>query len=148
MIVLLQRVNKASVMVESEIIGQIGQGLLVFVGVEKADTDTDVKRLANKVLSYRVFSDQKQKMNLNIQDIQGEMLIVSQFTLAANTQKGARPSFSSAAEPEKGLALFNHFVELVKSAELRVQTGQFGADMQVSLVNDGPATFVLRSNES
>jgi len=143
-IALLQRVTEAAVEVDGQIIGSIAQGLMVLVGVEKGDDSEIAQRLADKLLKYRVFSDADDKMNLSVQDIQGELLLVPQFTLAASTQKGLRPSFSSAASPADGEALFNQFVSMVKNTNCPVQTGQFGADMKVSLVNDGPVTFWLQ----
>jgi len=143
-IALLQRVTKAAVEVDGQRIGAIDKGLMVLVGVEKGDDADIAQRLADKLLKYRVFSDEDDKMNLSVQDIQGELLLVPQFTLAASTQKGLRPSFSSAASPADGETLFNKFVAMVKSANSQVETGQFGADMKVSLVNDGPVTFWLQ----
>ena len=152
MIALLQRVVSASVTVESEKIAEIGQGLLVLVGVEKDDDDETLTRMAEKILKYRVFADSDDKMNLSVMDISGSVLMVPQFTLAADTRKGLRPSFSSAASPEKGLAMFSQLIDIMKAEgenmvdELPVnwlQTGQFGADMAVELINDGPVTFHL-----
>ena len=145
MIGLIQRVKRASVEVEGNIIGQINQGLLVFVGVEKGDTDQDAEKLCKKLLNYRIFSDTDDKMNLSVTDISGELLLVSQFTLAANTNKGARPSFSTSAPPAEGQRLYNILVEQVKAQTNKVETGKFGADMQVSLTNDGPVTFWLQT---
>ncbi|MDH5395755.1 MAG: D-aminoacyl-tRNA deacylase [Gammaproteobacteria bacterium] len=144
MIALIQRVTHASVEVNQRIIGDIKQGLLVFLGVEKNDTETQADRLIDKVLSYRVFADANDKMNLSVKDINGELLLVPQFTLAADTQSGNRPSFSPAASPEKGEALFNYCVEQAKRKYERIELGQFGADMKVSLLNDGPVTFLLQ----
>ncbi len=142
---LIQRVQKASVKVDNEIIGQINQGLLVLLGVGHEDNDAKAKQLLDKILHYRIFSDQDDKMNLNVQDIEGGLLIVSQFTLMADTSKGRRPGFSSAAKPDEANRLYEHFVSLAKSAYKpdRIATGRFAADMQVSLVNDGPVTFML-----
>lgn len=144
MIALLQRVTEASVTVDGRQIGVISKGLMVLLGVEKGDNDEVAERLLNKLMKYRVFSDEEDKMNLSLQDIGGQLLIVPQFTLAANTQKGLRPSFSSAAAPEDGENLFNCFVSLAKQSNCLIQTGRFGADMKVSLVNDGPVTFWLQ----
>ena len=144
MIALLQRVTEAAVEVDGQTIGSIAKGLLVLVGVEKGDDADIAQRLADKLLKYRVFSDDDDKMNLSVQDVQGELLLVPQFTLAASTQNGLRPSFSSAASPAEGEVMFNQFVSMVKNANCTVQTGQFGADMKVSLVNDGPVTFWLQ----
>ncbi len=140
---LIQRVSQAKVDVAGETIGAIDQGLLVLLGVEKHDDSALCQKLVNKVLGYRVFSDDAGKMNLSVKDIQGQVLVVSQFTLAADTKSGMRPSFSSAAPPEDGERLYQEFTQLVKAQLGDVATGQFGADMQVSLVNDGPVTFRL-----
>ena len=144
MIALLQRVTSAKVEVNKEAVGSIDAGLLVFIGVEKDDTQTQADRLLEKILAYRVFSDQDDKMNLSVQDVKGDVLLVPQFTLAADTGKGLRPSFSSAAEPEQGKELFEYLVERARQEHDPVATGKFGADMQVSLVNDGPVTFWLQ----
>ncbi len=144
MIGLIQRVSEAGVKVEGKVVGQVGRGLLVLVGVEKHDDEVSAKRLLERILSYRVFPDAEGKMNLSIADIGGELLLVPQFTLAADTHKGTRPSFSSAAPPEQGTALFDHFVRLAREKHGKVATGVFGADMKVSLVNDGPVTFWLQ----
>lgn len=143
MIALIQRVTEAKVVVNNEIIGEIGQGILAFVGVEKNDNEEQVTRLLDKILSYRIFADADDKMNLSVQDINGGLLLVPQFTLAADTQKGCRPSFSSAAPPSLGEKLFDQFVQQAKNKYQQVETGQFGADMKVSLLNDGPVTFWL-----
>jgi D-tyrosyl-tRNA(Tyr) deacylase len=142
-IALLQRVSGASVRVGGETVGEIGPGLLALVGVERGDGEAEASRLAERVLGYRIFADAEGKMNLSLKDIGGELLAVPQFTLAADTRSGARPSFSSAASPEEGERLFNHFVELLRP-KTRVAAGRFGAHMQVSLVNDGPVTFWLQ----
>ncbi|MGP8291000.1 D-aminoacyl-tRNA deacylase [Vreelandella zhanjiangensis] len=143
--VLIQRVKQASVVVEGQTIGAIDQGLLALVGVERDDSDAAVEKMLHKLLHYRVFSDADGKMNLNLQQINGGLLLVSQFTLAAETRKGLRPGFSSAAAPAEGERLFNQLVTKAQSAWPNVATGQFGADMQVALVNDGPVTFLLES---
>ncbi len=145
MIVVLQRVTEAHVDVEEKTIGTIGKGLMVLVCAERGDTDEKAKLLAQKLLRYRVFEDDAGKMNRSITDIGGELLLISQFTLAADTNHGNRPSFTPAAPPDEGLRLFQLFVEEVKKSGLVVQTGQFGAYMRVSLVNDGPVTFTLRN---
>lgn len=142
---LIQRVTRASVEVEGRTVGQIDQGLLVLVGVEKGDDQARADSLLHKLLNYRVFSDAQGKMNLNVQQAGGSLLLVSQFTLAASTRKGLRPSFSSAAPPEEGERLFNYLVAQAQSADVPVATGEFGANMQVALVNDGPVTFMLES---
>lgn len=144
---LIQRVSHAQVSVatdrDREITGKIDQGLLLLLGVEKGDSEELVDKLLHKVLNYRIFSDEQGKMNQSLSDISGELLVVSQFTLAAETKKGLRPGFSSAAPPDIAEALYESFVAKAKSAGIRVQTGSFGADMQVSLTNDGPVTFML-----
>jgi D-tyrosyl-tRNA(Tyr) deacylase len=144
MIGLIQRVSEASVKVEGNIVGQIGRGLLVLVGVEKNDDEATSQRLLERILSYRVFPDEQGKMNLSLADIGGELLLVSQFTLVADTHKGTRPSFSSGASPEQGKVLFEYFVSKARESHSKVATGVFGADMKVSLVNDGPVTFWLQ----
>ena len=145
MIALLQRVSSASVSVEGECIGEIGQGLLVLVGVEKHDDAAKAGRLVERILGYRVFADKAGKMNLNVCDVGGGVLLVPQFTLAADTNKGTRPSFSSAADPQTGSTLFDTVVDIMAHTYNRVQTGKFGADMAVKLVNDGPVTFWLEA---
>ena len=144
MIGLLQRVGEASVRVEGHVTGQIARGLLVLVGVEKHDTHAHAQRLLERILGYRVFPDESGKMNLSLTDIRGGLLLVPQFTLAADTRKGTRPSFSSAASPELGAGMFGHFVRIARELHDEVETGVFGADMKVSLVNDGPVTFWLQ----
>ena len=146
MIGLLQRVSHAKVEVDGEIIGQIGPGLLVLLGVEKGDNEAISDRLLQRLLSYRVFEDDAGKMNLSLQQVKGELLVVSQFTLPADTRKGTRPSFTPAAPPEEGERLYNYFVEQAQQQHPVVQTGQFAANMQVSLTNDGPVTFWLQVN--
>ncbi|MEH6396931.1 D-aminoacyl-tRNA deacylase [Pseudoalteromonas sp.] len=140
---LIQRVKHAKVAVDGQIIGQIEQGILLLLGVEKHDDNSTAEKLLHKVSNYRIFTDENDKMNLSLKDIQGELLVVSQFTLAADTKKGMRPSFSSAATPAQANELYEYFVNQAKAAGLTVATGQFGADMQVSLCNDGPVTFNL-----
>lgn len=142
MITLIQRVSQAKVDVKGETIGKIGKGLLVLLGVEKEDNREKADKLAEKVLNYRIFSDENDKMNLNVQQAQGELLIVSQFTLAADTQKGLRPSFSKGAPPALANELYEYFIQKC-AGKLPVSAGQFAADMQVSLTNDGPVTFWL-----
>ena len=140
---LLQRVVQASVAVDQRVVGEIQRGLLVFVGVEPGDTDEVVLRMAKRLLSYRLFSDEAGKMNLNVQRAGGAILLVSQFTLAADTNSGNRPSFSTAAPPEQASRMCADLAQALVAENIRVETGQFGADMQVSLVNDGPVTFLL-----
>jgi D-aminoacyl-tRNA deacylase len=141
---LIQRVTQANVCVAGEIIAQINQGILILLGVEKHDDQQNLEKLARKILNYRIFSDEQGKMNLNIQQVSGELLVVSQFTLVADTQSGNRPSFSVAAPPSLGEQLYQDFVLSLRRSGLKCETGQFGADMQVSLVNDGPVTFLLQ----
>lgn len=143
MIALIQRVTQANVVVDQQVIGQIAQGILVLLGVEQDDDQSKADRLIEKVLNYRIFSDENGKMNLNIQQVQGELLVVSQFTLAADTKKGLRPSFSRSGHPELAEKLYHYFIEKCRQT-VPVQTGQFAADMQVSLTNDGPVTFWLQ----
>ncbi|EKE75906.1 D-aminoacyl-tRNA deacylase [Gallaecimonas xiamenensis] len=145
MIALIQRVTQARVDIAGATVGAIDQGLLVLLGVEKGDDEAKAKRLADKVAKYRVFADSDGKMNLNVAQAGGSLLVVSQFTLAADTNSGNRPSFSSAAPPSEGERLYQVFCGLCQEQGLRVATGQFGADMQVSLCNDGPVTFWLQS---
>lgn len=144
MIGLIQRVSRAQVTVNDSVIGKIDQGLLVLLGVEHADTAASADKLAERIAHYRVFSDADEKMNNSVIDQQGEVLVVSQFTLAADTRKGRRPSFSSAAAPEQAELLYQVFCDKLTHVGVPVQTGQFAADMQVELVNDGPVTFELR----
>lgn len=144
MIGLMQRVKSASVEVSAQPIASIGQGVLVFVGIEKTDTWKQAEKLAQKILQYRIFNDENGKMNLNVCQIQGEVLLVSQFTLAANTHKGNRAGFDPAMSPELAQPLFELFCAYVNHLYPRTQTGKFGADMQVALINDGPVTFNLR----
>jgi len=138
---LIQRVSEANVTVAGEVIGEIGKGMLLLLGVEKDDGDAEIEKLANKLCRYRMFSDEDGKMNLNIEQVGGEILVVSQFTLVADTQKGNRPGFSRGATPEHGEAIYKKFVHALKAKGMAVSTGEFGADMQVGLVNDGPVTF-------
>ncbi len=145
MIGLLQRVGQARVEVDEVRVGEIGRGLLVLVGVQKGDTRARADRLLERLLGYRVFPDAEDKMNLSLRDIGGGLLLVSQFTLAADTNKGMRPSFSSAAPPDEGRRLFDYLVERARAAHAEVATGEFGADMRVSLSNDGPVTFWLEA---
>lgn len=143
MIALIQRVISASVAIDGVTVASIGYGILALVGVERGDTEAEAERLANRVVSYRIFEDAQQKMNLSLLEIEGELLVVPQFTLAAETKQGNRPGFSTAASPEDGRRLFDVFVRRATQG-IEVRTGQFGADMQVNLVNDGPVTFWLQ----
>jgi D-tyrosyl-tRNA(Tyr) deacylase len=145
MIGLLQRVANARVDVDRETIGEIGRGLLVLVAVHREDSERDVARLAERILSYRVFPDDEGRMNRSVVDEGGALLLVPQFTLAADTRKGTRASFTRAAAPEKGEAFFRQLVAICRERLETVETGQFGANMQVALVNDGPVTFWLES---
>ncbi|WP_415885585.1 D-aminoacyl-tRNA deacylase [Neptuniibacter sp. QD37_6] len=142
---LIQRVKSASVEVDAETVGKINQGILLLLGVEKDDTEADANKLLKKILGYRIFADNEGKMNLNLQQINGGLLVVSQFTIVADTKKGLRPSFSSGASPEHGEKLYNYFVKQAEQQHKAVETGIFAADMAVSLVNDGPVTFWLES---
>lgn len=142
---LLQRVSQARVDVAGETIGAIDQGLMVLIGIEPQDTPASADKMLHKLLNYRVFSDAYAKMNLSLTDVNGGLLLVSQFTLAADTKSGMRPSFSKAAPPALGAELFGYLVTKARTSHATVETGQFGADMQVHLVNDGPVTFLLET---
>jgi len=144
-IALLQRVSSARVQVDGCTAGEIGRGLLVFLAVERADTEAQADRLIERVLNYRVFPDAAGRMNRSVLDAGGEALLVSQFTLAADTRSGLRPSFTPAAEPAEARRLFEYALARARSYPLHVATGEFGADMQVTLINDGPVTFSLRT---
>jgi D-aminoacyl-tRNA deacylase len=144
MIGLLQRVTQASITVDNEVVASINFGLLVLIGIEKTDSEQNAERLFNKLISYRVFADNEDKMNLSLQDVQGGLLLVPQFTLPADTRKGLRPSFSNAAPPGQGKKLFDYLTTHAQKNYTTVETGIFGADMQVSLNNDGPVTFWLQ----
>ena len=148
MIGLLQRVTEARVVVDDALVGEIGLGLLVLVGVERGDDQRQADRLLERLLGYRVFADAEGKMNLSVRDIGGGLLLVPQFTLAADTVKGMRPSFTPAAPPHQGRQLFNYLLEQAHRQHAPVATGQFGAHMRVNLVNDGPVTFWLRAAPS
>ena len=141
---LLQRVTQASVTVAGEVVGEIDRGLLVLAGVEPEDTEQTVTRMAERLLRYRVFADAEGKMNLNVAEAGGAILLVSQFTLAADTTSGNRPGFSTAAPPQQASNLCNQLADALRRGDVRVETGRFGADMQVALVNDGPVTFLLK----
>jgi D-tyrosyl-tRNA(Tyr) deacylase len=144
LIALIQRVAEARVEVDGRVVGAIGRGILALVGVERGDAEAQAERLVEKVLGYRIFPDDAGKMNLSLLDIKGELLAVPQFTLAADTKSGTRAGFSTAASPEDGKRLFERFVFLSAQKQTNVKTGEFGADMKVSLVNDGPVTFWLQ----
>ena len=142
---LIQRVQEACVRVEGDTVGAISHGILVLLGVEQGDNENNADKLLHKLLHYRIFADACDKMNLNVQEVNGGVLIVSQFTLAADTQKGLRPSFSCAAAPTEALRLYDYFVQRAKIAYPNIATGQFAANMQVHLINDGPVTFLLEN---
>ncbi len=144
MIGLLQRVSSSRVDVDDETVGEIGPGLMVLVGVERGDDEAKADRLLERLLGYRVFPDDTGRMNLSLKDVGGGLLLIPQFTLAADTRKGTRAGFSSAAHPEEGERLFRYLCEKARNEHPRVETGVFGADMQVSLTNDGPVTFWLQ----
>lgn len=144
MIGLLQRVTHASVTINHDVVASINKGLLVFVGVEKSDTEKNAERLIDKLIDYRVFADEHDKMNLSLKDVEGDLLLVPQFTLPADTRKGLRPSLSNAAPPELGKALFDYLMNYAHQNYAVIESGVFGADMQVSLNNDGPVTFWLQ----
>lgn len=144
MIGLLQRVSHAEVRVQERVVGSIGVGLLVLVGVERGDVEPQAERLLERLLTYRVFADAEGRMNRSLQDLGGELLLVPQFTLAADTRKGTRPGFSPAAEPQEGKRMFDYLVTRAREQCRVVQTGEFGAHMRVTLTNDGPVTFWLQ----
>jgi D-tyrosyl-tRNA(Tyr) deacylase len=146
MIAIIQRVTTAKVTVNNQEIGKIDTGIMALVAVEKADSQKDAQRLLERILNYRIFADSDDRMNLSLRAIDGGLLLVPQFTLAADTEKGNRPSFISAAPPEQGKELFDYLQQLAKQTYPKVAFGQFGADMQVSLVNNGPVTFTLRTH--
>jgi len=143
--IVIQRVKNSRVVVDNNVIGEIGPGLMVLIGVAREDSTEDADYLADKIVNLRIFQDENSKMNLSLLDIKGEMLIVSQFTLLGNCNKGRRPSFVSAAGPEKADNLYRHFAEKVRLKGINVQTGKFRAMMDVSLVNDGPVTLIIES---
>lgn len=145
--IVIQRVSKASVAVDEEVVGQIGRGFMVLVGVEEADSQEDVDYLVRKTANMRIFEDEEGKMNISLKDIGGQILSISQFTLHANTKKGNRPSFVDAAKPDHSLPLYESYNEGLREEGLIVETGEFGADMQVSLINDGPVTIVIDSKD-
>ena len=146
MIAVIQRTKSGAVKVKEKIIGQIDKGFVIFLGVTDTDRETDADYLADKIAHIRVFKDNNDKMNFSIQDVSGSALVISQFTLCGDTRKGRRPSFIHAAYPDKGKALYEYFIRKLKSKDITISSGEFGANMEVSLVNDGPVTFVLDSN--
>lgn len=145
MLAVIQRVTQASVSVDQLIIGEIQQGILALIGIEKADTEKNADRLLERILSYRIFNDAADKMNLSLKDIQGGLLLVSQFTIVADTQNGTRPGFSVAMPPEEGKLLFEYMTKRAIQSHATVACGRFGANMQISLCNDGPVTFLLKA---
>ncbi len=145
MIAVIQRVSRAAISIDNEQTAEIDEGLLVLLGIMEDDDETDCKYLQDKIAHFRIFNDENDKMNLSVKDINGQALVVSQFTLCGDWQKGRRPSFIHAASPENGERLYNLFVEYMKAENIPTKTGRFGAMMDVSLVNDGPVTFVLDS---
>ncbi len=143
----VQRVLNASVTVDNQVVGQIGHGLLVLLGVDEQDTEADIQYTAEKIIGLRIFNDEENKFNLSLEDVKGEMLVVSQFTLHGDCRRGRRPSFSTAARPEKAVLYYEKFVELVRSKGIHVGTGVFAAHMLISLVNDGPVTILVDSKK-
>ena len=143
----VQRVKSASVSVDNKVIGEIEKGLLVFLGIGNGDTETDLKYIADKVTGLRIFGDENDKMNNSVEDIDGEILVISQFTLYGDCRKGKRPKFTSSMEPVTATELYEKFIELVKNKGIKTEHGEFGADMSVSLVNDGPVTIILDSSK-
>ena len=147
MLGLIQRVSSASVSIDNSVVGQINRGIVLLLGIEKNDSEEKADQLIQKILNYRIFNNQNRKMNLSLQDIGGDLLVISQFTLAADTKKGLRPSFSSAAPPAEAKMFYEYFLNQAANCNNgAVASGQFGAEMQVSLCNDGPVTFLLESN--
>ena len=147
MIAVIQRCSRGKVTVANNNIGEIGPGLVIFLGVKKGDSETDADLLVQKIVHLRIFNDKDQKMNRSLKDINGAALVISQFTLCGNTRKGRRPSFLNVAAPEKGKELYQYFIDKIEEASINVESGEFGAMMNVELVNDGPVTFVLDSNK-
>ena len=143
----IQRVREAKVLVEEKVVGEIGKGIVILLGIGKDDQEEDAKYLADKISSLRIFEDKKNKMNLSLLDIEGEALVVSQFTLYGNTTRGRRPSFTQAAESKKAEELYKKFISLLKGYSLKVVTGIFGAKMLLEIHNDGPVTFIMNSNQ-
>ena len=147
MIAVIQRCSRGKVTVENNNVGEIGTGIVILLGIKKSDSEIDADLLVKKIVHLRIFSDKNQKMNYSLKDINGSALVISQFTLCGNTKKGRRPSFLIAATPEKGEKLYQYFIDKMEDASIIVESGKFGAMMNVELVNDGPVTFVLDTNE-
>lgn len=143
----IQRVSQASVTIDNAVVGEIQKGFMILLGITHTDTEKDVKWMVDKITGLRVFEDENGKMNLSLEDVEGELLIVSQFTLYGDARKGRRPSFIDAARPEKAIPLYEKFVEMAREKGVKVATGEFGADMKVSLINDGPVTLIVDSPE-
>lgn len=143
----VQRVSKAEVLVDNTILGKINKGLLIFLGVAEEDTDTDINYMVDKTMNLRIFEDENDKMNLSVQDIKGEILVISQFTLHGDARKGRRPSFSNAGNPQKAEKLYNQYIQTLRANGINVESGRFAAYMEVSLVNDGPVTILLDSTK-
>lgn len=143
--VVIQRVSESHVKVDGKIVGEIGKGLMLLVGIDENDEKTDAEWIVQKILNLRIFGDEDDKLNLSVQDIKGEILCISQFTLISDYKKGNRPSFIKAAKPDKAISLFDYFKEEISKSGLKTESGIFGADMKVSLINDGPVTIVMDS---
>jgi D-tyrosyl-tRNA(Tyr) deacylase len=143
----VQRVNKAEVLVDKTSLGKINKGLLVFLGVAEEDSDTDINYMVDKTMNLRIFEDENDKMNLSVQDIKGEILVISQFTLHGDARKGRRPSFSNAGNPQKAEKLYNQYIQSLRDNGMKVESGRFAAYMEVGLVNDGPVTILLDSTK-
>ena len=148
MIFVIQRVNKSQVLIEKKIISEIKKGLLIFIGIDKSDKKTDIESIVKKTLNIRIFPDAKNNMNLSVKDIDGEIMIVSQFTLCADTKKGRRPSFINAAIPSKAKVIYNDVIKKFKEMNLNIKTGEFGENMNVEISNNGPVTIILNSKDT
>jgi D-tyrosyl-tRNA(Tyr) deacylase len=147
MIAVLQRVTTGRVKIGDRVAGDIGNGLVILLGVHRDDKEEDINFLTDKIIGLRIFNDNNGKMNISLQDVKGSVLVISQFTLCGDWRKGRRPSFTKAADTDKGKLLYNGFIDAVRNRGINVETGEFGADMDVSLVNNGPVTFVLDSHD-
>lgn len=139
----IQRVESANVKVDNKIIGEIGHGLLILLAIHKDDEESIIKKMADKIINLRIFEDDNEKMNLSLKDVDGEILVVSQFTLYGNSEKGNRPSFIESARPDKAIPMYEKFVKYIRGEEIKVETGKFGAMMDVELINNGPVTIIL-----